>query len=378
MQQSVKPTGTDRFSTELTDARAEEIPTKVPPRLIIIVLWVVALSAFLVIMNIGNVDHARNEVSTGMSTSRWLTTPGWVSRRTVVRKWFHVLVCILFLPVAAMDPALLSLAYAAATSLLVLLEAIRVCGLCGPLGAALRRFYDRFVDDRETSGVSSSSCLLSDATRFQQHQLVLTPLYLLVGCAVPHWTTYRMVARSATRCSVEQFLINPDRAASVASIKVFDSLAGIIVLGVGDAAAAIGGSAFGSTLWRSDRSSSELESKAKQSDKRTLEGSATAFVAMLVTSLAVAWALELSTLLHIPVPPDHVHDSPAFEFDGLYGSGTPVRLEVAFAALSLPRLLFALFLATLLEAHANQIDNLVLPIYGSLLLSRATYLAHGS
>lgn len=361
-----------------TAARAEEIPTEVPPRVAIIVLWVVALSAFLMIMNVGNYDHARNEVSTGMSTSRWLTTPGWLSRKIVVRKWFHVLVCILFLPVAGTDPALLSLAYAAATSLLVLLEAIRVCGLCGPLGAALRRFYDRFVDDRETSGVSSSSCLLSDATRFQQHQLVLTPLYLLVGCAVPHWTTYRMVARSATRCSVEQFLINPDRAASVASIKVFDSLAGIIVLGVGDAAAAIGGSAFGSTLWRSDRSCGELASKVKRSDNRTLEGSATAFVAMLVTSLAVAWALELSTLLHIPVPPDHVHDSPAFEFDGLYGSGTPVRLEVAFAALSLPRLLFALFLATLLEAHANQIDNLVLPIYGSLLLSRATYLAHGS
>ena len=198
-----------------------------------------------------------------ISDSSSCVNGGWGLRRTVARKLFHALAVIIFTPVALVDPNLLTLAYAVASALLIVVEVVRTANgsksleLFGiPVGLVLRKYYEKFVDYREASGVDD---LTLDATSplsndegccIQQRrlrkrtslsdlkqrriveaapQVVLTPLYLLLGCAVPHW-----IAQSLGHHGSNIFLVG---------------LSGVTALGVGDAAAAVIGSTWGKTFW---------------------------------------------------------------------------------------------------------------------------------
>ena len=85
-----------------------------------------------------------------------------------VRKGYHVIALLLFLPALALEPELLAVALAVAFAALLALEALRVGGV-PRLSAALTGFMTAFTDARD-GGV-----------------LFITHLALLVGMAAPIW-----------------------------------------------------------------------------------------------------------------------------------------------------------------------------------------------
>ncbi|CAG2170443.1 unnamed protein product [Oppiella nova] len=90
--------------------------------------------------------------------------------------------------------------------------------------------------------------------------LTLTHIYLLIGCSLPLW-------------------ISPSNGISIAS--------GVISVGLGDTAAAVGGSLFGRNRWRGSH--------------KTYEGTFFAFIAQLMSSLFLVWAIRrlLSEALYL-------------------------------------------------------------------------------
>jgi len=262
--------------------------------------------------------------------------------KTVARKLFHGLVVVLFSPVAASDPCLLALAFAVALALLALLEVCRAAGGARglpPLGEPLRRYYGRFVDGREGAregareGSSEGSRGSPDAGAPQRApQLVLTPLYLLAGCAVPHWAALAMAVGAGGGTGGTSGTSGTSGASGAMGrqpAELVVRLAGVVALGVGDAAAAVVGRRVGRTQWPGG-------------GQRTVEGSAAALAAMLIAATAAGSAAAP-------------------------GSQGPI----AVAAALLPALVPALALVALVEAYATAIDNLVLPLYATALLTVA-------
>ena len=130
----------------------------------------------------------RGEVALGegMRRSRPLLVVGWVlalavgvplvpwlSRRlalskTSSRKLFHALATAMFLPAIGLEREFLSLALGAALGVLLATEFLRCAG-CPPVAAPLDRYYGEFLDARD------GGCV------------VVTHLFLLLGCAIPVW-----------------------------------------------------------------------------------------------------------------------------------------------------------------------------------------------
>ena len=139
-------------------------------------------------------------------------------RLTILRKYFHGVVVAIYLPGILLDPELLFTASVLALTAFLLLEAVRLYNLQG-LGAILNSSMAGFLDEKD------------------QGCLILTHTYLLVGCSLPVW-------------------IFPSTAATnAAEILLLSS--GIISLGIGDAAASIGGSIYGRTKWPGSQKSVE-------------------------------------------------------------------------------------------------------------------------
>ena len=130
--------------------------------------------------------------------------------RIVLRKAFHVLALLAVAPAAALDPELLRIGLAAGGGALIVAEAARI-GRMGRIGAAIGRIFAPFADDRDAGA------------------LVLSPFSLLLGMAAPVWMAPQIRAGS-----------EPLRLPLCA-------WAGILALGVGDAAAAGVGAAYGRT-----------------------------------------------------------------------------------------------------------------------------------
>ena len=198
--------------------------------------------------------------------------------RVAARKLFHFLAVLLFTPVAFLDPLLLQVAYGIAIGLLVWLETARHLD-----GSFVRRhltaFYAPFLDDDEKSGVA------------------LAHIYLLLGCAAPHWLASLIDGRFPLH------------------------LVGIVVLGLGDAMAAVVGKASGRFHW--------------PQSKRTYEGSIAFFLAILLP-----WLLLLQ---------------------GSTSVGDFLRV------LLLPAVLLTVF-----EATTSQNDNLMLPLFAFALFTTSS------
>ncbi|CAN0457611.1 unnamed protein product, partial [Ectocarpus sp. 12 AP-2014] len=99
----------------------------------------------------------------------------WLSRRlplsgrkTTSRKMFHFLATAMFVPAIALEPDFLSLALGTALGVLLALEFLRCTG-CPPVSSVMNGYYGGFLDARD------GGCV------------VVTHLFLLVGCAVPVW-----------------------------------------------------------------------------------------------------------------------------------------------------------------------------------------------
>ena len=152
---------------------------------------------------------------------------------TLTRKIFHLSVVLVYVPGLLYDPLLLYTASLAATALFLLLEMIRYTGvpLLGPL---LNNYLRHFTDDKDNSGC-----------------LILTNIYLLVGVSMPLWLW-------PGKLDVRPLPL--------------PLYAGVISVGIGDAASSIVGSLVGRLHWPG-------------SSGKTMEGAAAGFLAMLAAGV---------------------------------------------------------------------------------------------
>nr|CAG4642726.1 EOG090X0BFL [Evadne anonyx] len=129
-------------------------------------------------------------------------------RLTILRKYFHGVVVAIFMPGILLDPELLFLASVVALCGFLFIEAIRLFNF-EPIGPFLEKSLSQFLDSKD------------------EGLLILTHIYLLVGCSLPIWIFPNDITSNKT------------------DILVLSS--GIISLGIGDTAASVGGSLWGKT-----------------------------------------------------------------------------------------------------------------------------------
>lgn len=151
---------------------------------------------------------------------------------TIVRKYFHLLIVIVYTSGVLWDPALLYLASVVAVTLLFLMEVVRLSRI-PPFGEALHVAYSLFRDDQDDG------------------ELILTPLYLLIGMSLPLWLS-----------SADMF--------ESGHISLYS---GVLAIGVGDSAASIGGTLIGQHKWPGRR--------------KTMEGTLMALVSQVVALLTL-------------------------------------------------------------------------------------------
>ena len=133
----------------------------------------------------------------------------------LVRKVYHVAVVVMFVPGVLVDPGLLFLGYAVALAILLLLEVLRA-GRVPLWSVDLNSFLRQFTDERDNGA------------------LITTHLYLLLGCALPHWATLLF-------------------GSTAAGWNQLSALAGVFVLGVSDSAASAVGKRFGKHQWNGSK-----------------------------------------------------------------------------------------------------------------------------
>lgn len=156
----------------------------------------------------------------------------------VTRKWFHLIAVILFGPITWQFPQLMSLSYAIAVCVLVVLETLR---RDAPL---LQSFYNAFIDYRKDDG----------------GQLIVSHIFLIIGCATPLW--------------VNEVITN--RISSTSSLLVTEF--GVLCIGIGDAMGALVGKSIGKHKWGKNQ--------------RTLEGSLAMWSSMMVIGMLLCSSLR--------------------------------------------------------------------------------------
>ncbi|KAL2859836.1 putative phosphatidate cytidylyltransferase [Aspergillus lucknowensis] len=137
------------------------------------------------------------------------------------RKVFHGTMVMMFLPTIYVDPAFCALAMALALAIFLLLDLFRASQL-PPISRPLTYFLEPYVDGRDYRG-----------------PVIVSHIFLLVGCAVPLWLALADVPRTGDF---------PWRSWDVQS-RDTSMVSGIICVGLGDAAASLIGRRFGRRKW---------------------------------------------------------------------------------------------------------------------------------
>ncbi|XP_021910164.1 dolichol kinase EVAN [Carica papaya] len=155
--------------------------------------------------------------------------------RILLRKYYHLMAVLMFLPALIFQPKFLDLAFGAALAVFLVLEIIRVWRIW-PLGEIIHQFMNAFTDPRD-------SCLML-GIHFS----------LLLGCALPIWMSFGFNDRP----------LSP--------------FAGVLSLGIGDTMASMVGHKYGVLRW-------------SKTGKKTVEGTAAG-----ITSVLAACSLLLPLL----------------------------------------------------------------------------------
>ncbi|KAL6231110.1 hypothetical protein BDW75DRAFT_221078 [Aspergillus navahoensis] len=137
------------------------------------------------------------------------------------RKVFHGTMVLMFLPTIYIDPAFCALATALVLAIFLLLDLFRASQL-PPISRPLTHFLEPYVDGRDYRG-----------------PVIVSHIFLLIGCAIPLWLTLADVSRTG-----DYPWKSWDVQARDASM-----LSGIICVGLGDAAASLVGRRFGRRKW---------------------------------------------------------------------------------------------------------------------------------
>lgn len=139
------------------------------------------------------------------------------------RKVFHGVMVAMFLPATFVDPCFCSLAVSLVLAIFLLLEVIRA-GQVPPLGNAIGRFVAPYVDGRDLRG-----------------PVVVSHIFLLIGCAVPLWFSLASFDRAGDLPWRDWDLKDNMRETAM--------IAGVVCVGMGDAAASLIGRRYGRRKW---------------------------------------------------------------------------------------------------------------------------------
>ncbi|EME39117.1 hypothetical protein DOTSEDRAFT_75018 [Dothistroma septosporum NZE10] len=139
------------------------------------------------------------------------------------RKVFHGVMVAMLTPATFVDPCFVALALGLVLAVFLLLEVIRA-GQVPPLGNAISRFVAPYVDGRDLRG-----------------PVVVSHIFLLIGCAVPLWFSLASMERSGDAPWHDFELANNRREVAM--------VAGVICVGMGDAAASLIGRRYGRHKW---------------------------------------------------------------------------------------------------------------------------------
>jgi dolichol kinase len=137
------------------------------------------------------------------------------------RKVFHGTMVAMLLPTIFIDPCFVSLALSLVLAIFLLLDLIRASQL-PPLSKPIARFLTPYVDGRDLRG-----------------PVVVSHIFLLIGCAIPLWLSLAGTERVGEA---------PWEEWNVASRDV-SMLAGVVCVGMGDAAASLIGRRYGRRKW---------------------------------------------------------------------------------------------------------------------------------
>jgi dolichol kinase len=137
------------------------------------------------------------------------------------RKVFHGTMVAMLLPTIFVDPCFVALALALVLAIFLLLDLIRASQL-PPLSKPIARFLTPYVDGRDLRG-----------------PVVVSHIFLLIGCAIPLWLSLAGINRVGE---------DPWREWNVERRDV-SMLAGVVCVGMGDAAASLIGRRYGRRKW---------------------------------------------------------------------------------------------------------------------------------
>ncbi|MCJ1465995.1 hypothetical protein MMC07_004614 [Pseudocyphellaria aurata] len=137
------------------------------------------------------------------------------------RKVFHGMMVVMFLPSILIDPPFAALALILVLAIFLLLDLFRASQL-PPLSRPLTHFLAPYVDGRDHRG-----------------PVIVSHIFLLIGCAIPLWLSLAAVSRSGAG-SWEGWEV-PTRDIGMIS--------GVVCVGMGDAAASLIGRRFGRRRW---------------------------------------------------------------------------------------------------------------------------------
>lgn len=175
------------------------------------------------------------------------------------RKVFHFTMVALLLPAIAIDPCFISLALGLVLAIFLILELLRASQL-PPLSKPIAAFLAPYVDGRDLRG-----------------PVVVSHIFLLIGCAIPLWLSMAGVQRTPSDDP------NDPWKGWATQERNLSMLSGVICVGLGDAFASLVGRRFGRHKW-------------PWAGGKSLEGSA-AFACAVVGGLYLGKAL-LNVVLH--------------------------------------------------------------------------------
>ena len=139
------------------------------------------------------------------------------------RKVFHGVMVAMMLPATFVDPCACALALVLILAVFLILEVVRA-GQVPPLGNAIGRFVAPYVDGRDLRG-----------------PVVVSHIFLLIGCAVPLWFSLASIDRSGGLPWIDWELVDNKREVAM--------IAGVVCVGMGDAAASLIGRRYGRHKW---------------------------------------------------------------------------------------------------------------------------------
>ncbi|VFQ96569.1 unnamed protein product [Cuscuta campestris] len=145
--------------------------------------------------------------------------------RILLRKYYHLLAVMMFIPALIFQPKFLDLAFGVALAIFLVLEIIRIWRVW-PLGQLVHQFMNAFTDHRDSE------------------LLIVSHFSLLLGCALPIWLSSGFNDRPLA------------------------PFAGILSLGIGDTMASLVGHKYGVLRWT-------------KTGKKTIEGTAAGITSVL-------------------------------------------------------------------------------------------------